>query len=302
LWTSRPRSDYTANNTANNCCLFGHNLHTLRMKHFPLFLRFGAAMWFGLAATDGRAALAFVGSEAAFDSATNDSVSWNQRTTNVGEPNPLLLTNSQGGIQVIVGQPSGSADFILENPPFPSGQNVFDNQGGGDVTLSFDHPLAGFGVDLQDAFNGYCIYTITAYNVTATATNALGYFFVTNNAGSHVTFVGVQDSTPEITRITLKDGSANSTLSYFLMGQIGLVKAVVQTAPVLAMVSARGGYALQWPTNATGFHVQVATNLSPTIAWQALGGSAQVVGGNYSEFLGQDFGNIAFFRLANVSP
>jgi len=78
-------------------------------------------------------------------------------------------------------------------------------------------PTSEFG------FNGACTYTITAFNITATATNALGSFFVTNNAGSHVAFVGVLDSTPEISRITLKDGSFNSAVSYFLMGQIGLV-------------------------------------------------------------------------------
>jgi len=272
------------------------------MNHTSHFLRFGAALWLGLPATDARAALTFVGSEATFDVNTNDSVSWNQRTTNVGEPNPLSVTNSQGGIHVSVSQPSGSGDFILENPPFPSGQNVFDNQGGGDVTLTFDHPLAGFGVNLQDAFNGACVYTITAYNITATATNALGYFFVTNSAGSHVTFVGVQDSTSEITRITLKDGSLYTTQSYFFMGQIGLVDPVVRPSPALAIVPTRGGYNLKWTTNATGFHVQVATNLDSPIIWQALGGSAQAVGGVYSEYTGPDFGSAAFFRLSTGSP
>jgi hypothetical protein len=272
------------------------------MKHSRLLLRLGAAFWLGLAASDGRAALSLVTSEAIFNADTNDSVSWNQRTTNVGEPNPLTVTNSQGGLQVSVGEPFSSPDFVLESPPFPVGQNAFDNQGGGDVTLTFDHPLAGFGAELQDAYNGGCVYTITAYNITATATNALGYFFITNSAGDHVTFVGVLDATAEISRITLKDGSPYSTLSYFLMGQIGLVRATVPSAPVLALVSVRGGYALQWPTNATGFHVQVTTNLQPTVIWQALDGSAQEVGGVYSEFTGENFGGMAFFRLANVSP
>ena len=251
---------------------------------------------------DGWAALSVLASEAAFAANTNDLVSWNQRTVNVGEPNPMLVTNAQGGIHVSVTQPAGSADFILENPPFPSDQNVFDNQGGGDVTLTFDHPLAGFGVNLQDAFNGACTYTITAFNITATATNALGSFFVTNNAGSHVTFVGVLDSTPEISRITLKDGSFNSAESYFLMGQIGLVTGVTPAAPELVIVPVRGGYALQWPTNAAVFHVQVATNLAPVIHWQALAGSTQSIGGVISEFIGQASDRMAFFRLVKVSP
>ena len=74
---------------------------------------------------DGRAALSVVASEAAFEPNTNDLVSWNQRTINVGEPNPMLVTNALGGIYVSVAQPEGSADFILENPPFPSDQNAF---------------------------------------------------------------------------------------------------------------------------------------------------------------------------------
>jgi len=272
------------------------------MKLPPLLLRFGAALSLGLAATDGRATLSLVASQTVFDASTNDLVSWNQRTINVSEPNPIPVTDAPGGIHVSVGQPAGSADFILENPPFPGGQNVFNNQGGGDVSLTFDHPLAGFGVDLQDAFNGACTYTITAYNITATATNALGDFLVANSAGNHVTFVGLLDSATEINRITLKDDSVNSTASYFLMGQIGLVTTVTPIVPGLNIVPVRGGYALQWPTNSTVFHVQVTTNLAPNVIWQALAGSPQIVGGVYSEFIGQDFGIMAFFRLANVSP
>lgn len=288
--------------TSNYCCLPDFILHSFPMKLSRLIFRFCAALWLGLLATDSQASLTFIGSETTFNASTNDLVSWNQRTTEVSEPNPIPVTDALGGIHASVSQPAGSADFILENPPFPSGQNVLDNQGGGDVTLTFDHPLAGFGVDLEDAYNGYCIYTITAYNITATATNALGYFFVTNSAGNHVTFVGVLDSTAEISRITLKDGSANSPTSFFFMGQIGLVTAVTPTSPVLAIVPARSGYALEWPTNAPGFHVQETTNLSPTVIWQALGGSTQTNGAVYHEFIGQDFGNTVFFRLANASP
>lgn len=170
------------------------------------------------------------------------------------------------------------------------------------MSLTFDHPLGGFGADLQDAYDGACTYTITAYNITATATNMLGDLLVTNSAGSHVTFVGVLDPMAEINRITPKDSSPNSSVSYFLMGQIGLVTATAPTAPVLAIVPDRSGYTVQWPTNTAAFHVQVATNLLPTVIWQALSGSVQTVGGDYSQVIGENFGSLAFFRLANVSP
>ena len=58
---------------------------------------------------DCRAALSVVASEAAFEPNTNDLVSWNQCTINVGEPNPMLVTNSLGGIHVSVAQPATTA-------------------------------------------------------------------------------------------------------------------------------------------------------------------------------------------------
>ena len=242
------------------------------MKHSLRIVLSSAVLWLGLAATS-HADISFVATETNFDASTNDTVSWNQYTTNVGENNPLSAIDSHGSIHLVLGQALGSGDFNLGGPPFPfpSGENVYNNQDGGDVTITFDHALAGFGVNLEDGYNGVCVYTFSAYNVTANATNVLATYLVTNSAGNHVTFVGVLDTALEINRITLHDTSLNTPYGNFLLGRLALattVTATVTNHPVLSIVSVAPYLNVLWPTNqAAGFTLETATNLVPPVAW-----------------------------------
>jgi len=71
--------------------------------------------------------------------------------------------------------------------------------------------------------------------------------------------------------------------------------------PVLSLTTA-AGLALEWPTNAVGFHAQYATNLAPPVIWQRLGGSPTTAFGNFRQTIVPNLGNAAFFRLSTNSP
>lgn len=272
------------------------------MNYFPRTLLSFAVLWLGLATTS-RAAINFVSTEASFDASTNDTVSWNQYTTNVGENNPLSAIDSHGGIHLILGLASGSGDFNLGGPPgpFPSGENVYNNQNGGDVTITFDHALAGFGVNLEDAFNGNCVYTFSAFNVTATATNVLATYLVTNSAGNHLTFVGVLDDTLEINRITLHDNSPNSSYGYFLLGRLSLVTAIYH--PALSIVPNAPHLNVLWPTNqAAGFTLETTTDLNPPEIWTTNSlALPSVSGSNYVITVDPTVPH-RFYRLSTTPP
>ncbi|HXR03172.1 MAG TPA: hypothetical protein VN836_00515 [Verrucomicrobiae bacterium] len=72
-------------------------------------------------------------------------------------------------------------------------------------------------------------------------------------------------------------------------------------APVLTVVQTPG-LALEWPTNASGYHVQYATNLLSPVVWQRFSGSPTTNAGNFYQIIGQPVGNAAFFRLSTGSP
>jgi hypothetical protein len=235
------------------------------MKHSLRTFMAVAASGLVLAATTGRADITLVTNETTFEAIANDRVLWDQSgafTAGESLPNPFSAV-STNGIDLVESQAGGNAVIGKSDVlnPLPIGEYYVNNQSGGDVTLAFDPALAGFGLNLEDGSHGACGYTITAYNITATATNLLGGFSVTNHAGSHLTFIGVQDTAAEITTIVLHDSS-----DYFFQRHLDL-----GTQPILAIAGSGGGnFELSWPTNASGFHVQCTTNLSPPGVWQAL--------------------------------
>ncbi len=72
-------------------------------------------------------------------------------------------------------------------------------------------------------------------------------------------------------------------------------------APVLTVVQTPG-LALEWPTNAGGYHVQYATNLISPVVWQRFGGSPTTNAGNFHQIIGPPDGSAAFFLLSTGSP
>ena len=71
---------------------------------------------------------------------------------------------------------------------------------------------------------------------------------------------------------------------------------------VLSFTTVAQKLQVSWPTNAIGFHVQYATNLTPPIVWQALSGSISNNGISFQQSLSTITNNPAFFRLSPVSP
>jgi hypothetical protein len=71
--------------------------------------------------------------------------------------------------------------------------------------------------------------------------------------------------------------------------------------PVLTVVKTPG-LALEWPTNAGGYHVQYATNLLSPVVWQRLSGNPATNAGDFHQTIGQPAGSAAFFRLSTGSP
>ena len=80
-----------------------------------------------------------------------------------------------------------------------------------------------------------------------------------------------------------------------------IFEAIWVPGPTLTLASTHPGFALQWPTNSVGYHVQYATNLT-TAPWQRLSGSPITNSPNYFQSITQAIGSPAFFRLANGSP
>jgi hypothetical protein len=72
-------------------------------------------------------------------------------------------------------------------------------------------------------------------------------------------------------------------------------------SPVLALTSTPP-LTLKWPTNASGYHVQYATNLASPINWQRLSGNPTTNAGNLQQPVGQSLGSRAFFRLSTTLP
>ncbi len=72
-------------------------------------------------------------------------------------------------------------------------------------------------------------------------------------------------------------------------------------APVLTVVPTPG-LALEWPTNAGGYHVQYATNLLSPVVWQRFSGTLATNAANFHQDIGPPVGNAAFFRLSTGSP
>jgi hypothetical protein len=62
------------------------------------------------------------------------------------------------------------------------------------------------------------------------------------------------------------------------------------------------GLALEWPTNAGGYHVQYATNLLSPVVWQRFSGNQATNAGNFHQTIGPPVGSAAFFRLSTGSP
>jgi hypothetical protein len=53
------------------------------------------------------------------------------------------------------------------------------------------------------------------------------------------------------------------------------------------------GLALEWPTNADGYHVQYATNLLSPVVWQRFSGNPSTNAGNFHQTIGPPTGSAA---------
>ena len=73
-------------------------------------------------------------------------------------------------------------------------------------------------------------------------------------------------------------------------------------SPALAALTSTPALTLKWPTNASGYHVQYATNLASPINWQRLSGNPTTNSGNLQQTVGQSLGSRAFFRLSIALP
>jgi hypothetical protein len=81
-----------------------------------------------------------------------------------------------------------------------------------------------------------------------------------------------------------------------------IFEAAWTASPALTIVAGASGLALEWPTNASAFHVQYATNLAPTVIWQRLNGTPTTNAGNFHQVLAQTIGQTGFFRLSTSAP
>jgi len=73
-------------------------------------------------------------------------------------------------------------------------------------------------------------------------------------------------------------------------------------SPGLAVVPGNPGLALEWLTDASNFHVQYATNLTPSVIWQRLGGTVTTNSGNFHLLIPQNIGRTVYFRLSTGTP
>jgi hypothetical protein len=73
-------------------------------------------------------------------------------------------------------------------------------------------------------------------------------------------------------------------------------------SPALTVVPGSPGLALEWPTSASAFHTQYATNLAPAAVWQRLSGTITTNSANFHQAITQNLGRTAFFRLSTGAP
>jgi len=73
-------------------------------------------------------------------------------------------------------------------------------------------------------------------------------------------------------------------------------------SPALTVVSGSSGLSLEWPTNASAFHLQYTTNLAPPVVWQRLSGAPTTNSGSLYQVIPQNIGRTAFFRLSTGAP
>lgn len=74
------------------------------------------------------------------------------------------------------------------------------------------------------------------------------------------------------------------------------------SSPALTVVSGNFGLALEWPTNASAFHVQYAPSLAPAIVWLRLSSPVTTNSGNFFQGITPSAGGTEFFRLSNSAP
>jgi hypothetical protein len=256
---------------------------------------FRATVCLSLVAANARAGVQlFTNSTASFSNSVNDEVFWNAYAS-AGAPNPLSAV-STNGLALAVSQPSEHANISEagNDLAFPPTEYVLDNEERGDVTIVFNQPVYGFGVFLEDAFgdpnDGFGFYAETATTILDP-----GGYGHSVTAGNALSFLGVLDTVPEISKIVITNSQ-----NYFYVGTLELVS--VPNPVLVAVPGSPGNYTLNWPTNATGLHVQYATNLSKSISWQALGGNVATNGAFFNQSTTNAAGSTLYFRLSNGTP
>jgi hypothetical protein len=116
---------------------------------------------------------------------------------------------SSGGLHLTVSETSSSFFVNQQAPPggwvgdFPAATVIIANQGGSAATFTFATPVFGFGLSLDNAYGGGYTATINEYN----GSTLLGSFS-TSQVAPVLTFLGVLDTTADITSVVISTNGA----------------------------------------------------------------------------------------------
>ncbi len=114
---------------------------------------------------------------------------------------------------------------------FANGDHLVWTEGNGPLTLSFSTPLSAVGAQIQADYFGAFTAQIQAYN----GNTLLGTFSESGNSTSNgdnsAIFIGVKDSTAEITSIVFSLTSCSNACTDFAINQLSLTSSGGQQVP-----------------------------------------------------------------------
>ena len=149
--------------------------------------------------------------------------------------NPSTVTSNLGN-NATISQAGGNFEIRQQSNgwagEFAPGDNVLWSQGAnGPITIAFANPVFGAGAQIQGNYGGSFTANLTAYDVS---NNSLGTFnlpgLTNGNSDNSAIFIGVEDSTASIAKLTFSVPVANNPQD-FAVGRLS-----VATVPVPAAV------------------------------------------------------------------
>ena len=257
--------------------------------------------------SNSRAAFSIVTNEPTFNLFKNDTIQFTSFPGGTGLANPFTLGDALNLNHVTEYQSSGSGTVQVADSSvaFPGGEHFLDSNNGGDITMVFDHPLRGFGVEVESGFQTSGGFLFAAYSGPTNNLVLLGSAIVARPAGNQVSFLGATDSVPEITAVFIRDNNASGWIQHAHLNLVtnAFTAVAVTNKPLLLISQVATSLDLKWSTtNPAIFHAQYITNLANP-SWQALSGSISNGGGFYHQFATPaTLGKTGFFRLSTGSP